>query len=199
MLRGGPCPQHWGVCYPGPDGMLGAAIVGGGDDARGWGPLGRRTGGGGRRRELAIGVAGRPRTPGRPDRLLDLAVPRDADRRCGDVEGVTVLELDKLRRDARDEYPWPPAVERAVRRDTAAFTADTRGLAVEPTIVAFRARAEELRRAVLERAGAHLTDLDDRERAAVEVLTRQLVAAMLHEPTVAGRQEAGASAGLRSS
>ena len=124
---------------------------------------------------------------GRADRplvLLDLAVPRDVDRRCGEIDGVTVFDLDELRRDARGAYPWPPAVDAAVRRDTAAFTAHTRSIAVEPTIVALRARAEELRRSALDRAGARLTGLDDRERAAVEALSRQLVAAMLHAPTV---------------
>jgi glutamyl-tRNA reductase len=120
----------------------------------------------------------------RPLVLLDLAVPRDVDRRCADVPGVTVLDLDELRRDARHAYPWPPALEAAVRRDAAAFTADTRSIAVEPTIVALRAHAEGLRRTVLERAEARLTHLDEDERAAVEVVTRQLVAALLHAPTV---------------
>jgi glutamyl-tRNA reductase len=55
---------------------------------------------------------------------------------------------------------------------------------VEPTIAALRSRAERVRVAELERLSGRLGDLDERQRAAVEQLSRGIVNTLLHEPTV---------------
>jgi glutamyl-tRNA reductase len=55
---------------------------------------------------------------------------------------------------------------------------------IEPTIAALRTRAERIRVAELERMSSRLAGLDDRQRAAVEQLSRGILNTLLHEPTV---------------
>ena len=59
-----------------------------------------------------------------------------------------------------------------------------RSVQVEPTIAALRARAEDVRAAELERYAGRLSELDDRQRAALEALTKGIVNTLLHEPSV---------------
>jgi glutamyl-tRNA reductase len=66
-----------------------------------------------------------------------------------------------------------------------------------PAITALRRRADEVRTAELERFRARLDGLDEREREAVEALTKGIVAKLLHEPTVQLKAAAGEQAGLR--
>jgi glutamyl-tRNA reductase len=55
---------------------------------------------------------------------------------------------------------------------------------IEPTIRDLRKRAEAVRAAELDRLSAKLGHLDDRQREAVEAVTRGIVNTLLHEPTV---------------
>jgi glutamyl-tRNA reductase len=54
-----------------------------------------------------------------------------------------------------------------------------------------RARAEDLRVAELDRFASKLAGLDERQREAVDALTRGLLAKLLHEPSVRLKAEAG--------
>jgi glutamyl-tRNA reductase len=122
----------------------------------------------------------------RPLVLLDLAVPRDIDPGCAEVPGVTVLDVDAIRA-VTDTGRTGEEVAKAralVDAEAAAFAAWTRTVRIEPTISALRTRAEEVRAAELARLSGRLADLDDRQRAAVEALTRGIVNTLLHEPSV---------------
>ncbi|HSS09358.1 MAG TPA: hypothetical protein VLL25_05710, partial [Acidimicrobiales bacterium] len=55
--------------------------------------------------------------------------------------------------------------------------------------------AEELRVAELDKYHVRLSGLDERQRAAVEALTRGLLAKLLHEPTVGLKEAAGSARG----
>jgi glutamyl-tRNA reductase len=132
---------------------------------------------------VAAAMAGRT---GRPLALLDIAVPRDIDPACAALPGVTLLDVDAVRALA-DTGPTGEVVAHAralVEEETAAFAAWTRAVAVEPTIAALRARAEAVRAAESARLAPRLAGLDDRQRAAVESLTRGIIATLLHEPSV---------------
>ena len=63
-----------------------------------------------------------------------------------------------------------------------------------PVITALREHIEQLRVAEAERLGRKLTD---EERAAVETVTRSVVAKLLHEPTVQLKDAAGTVRGER--
>jgi glutamyl-tRNA reductase len=60
-------------------------------------------------------------------------------------------------------------------------------------IRAIRSRAEARRAAAVERLLRRLPDLTDRERALVEQLSSQLVAAILHEPSAVLRDDRAGS------
>lgn len=153
----------------------------------------------------------------RPLVFLDLAVPRDVDAACAQLPGVTVLDIDAVRtmtdggaagaagalEDTAGGLRAEVAKGRAlVEAEAERFAAWTRSVRVEPTIAALRARAEEVRIAEIERLGSRLGDLDERQRTAVDALTRGIVNTLLHGPTVrlkvaADRGDDASSATLR--
>ncbi len=123
---------------------------------------------------------------GHPLVILDLAVPRDVAVDCREVAGVVVLDIDAV---ASAVATMPAAAElagarRLVDEEVAALAAWQQARPVEPTISALRDQAEEIRRAELDRQATRLAALDERQRAAVEQLTRGIINTLLHEPTV---------------
>jgi glutamyl-tRNA reductase len=136
---------------------------------------------------------------GRPLVLVDLAVPRDVAGDCGNVAGVVVLDVDAV----SSTVTSAPAVTELARAKTivteevAALTAWQQARPVEPTIAALRRRAEQVRVEEVERLAARLGALDERQRAAVEQLTRGIVNTLLHEPTVRLKSAASDDAAWR--
>ncbi|MDQ3569637.1 MAG: glutamyl-tRNA reductase [Actinomycetota bacterium] len=138
---------------------------------------------------------------GRELLVVDVAVPRDVDPAVGRVPGVTLLDMEDLRSFAeagmaerrREVAHVDAIVETEVSRYMAASTA--RELA--PLIVALRQRAEGVRGAEIDRYRSRLEGLDDRQREAVEGLTKGILAKLLHEPTVRLKEAAGSPRGDR--
>lgn len=136
----------------------------------------------------------------RPLVLLDLAVPRDIDPGCADVPGVTLLDIEDVRDLAaahqstglRDEVG---KARRIVADEAERFGAWTRSVRIEPTISALRGRAEQVRADELDRFAGRLSGLDEREREAVEALSKGIVNTLLHEPTVRLKEIADARNG----
>lgn len=126
----------------------------------------------------------------RPLVVLDLAVPRDVEPGCGAVPGVTVLDIDDVRR-LSTAGATGAAVSKAreiVDEEVAGFASWTRSVSVDPVIAALRTRADEVRRGELDRVSGKLAGLDDRQRQAVEAMSKAIVARLLHEPTVRLKQ-----------
>ncbi|MGH3666622.1 MAG: glutamyl-tRNA reductase [Egibacteraceae bacterium] len=139
--------------------------------------------------------------PGRPLALVDVAVPRDVDPACSFVPGVTVLDIDAIREltdtgktggdGPASRTPAGGGLKAAVAEARALvdaearrFDAWTRGVRLEPTIAALRSRAEDVRQAELERLAARFADLDERQREALDAVTKGIVNTFLHEPSV---------------
>ena len=129
---------------------------------------------------------------GRPLFLIDLAVPRDVDPAVNDIDGCYVYDIDDLeavveatlsgrRREAE-------RAEGIVAEEAERFRAWQASLDVVPTIASLRARAEEIRSAELSKA-----KLSDRERAAVDSITTQILNKLLHLPTVRMKEAAAAA------
>jgi glutamyl-tRNA reductase len=131
----------------------------------------------------------------RPLVLVDLAVPADVEREVGDVEGVSLFDVDDLRVGLdgalASRMREVPKAEEIVEQEVSAFGRRYRELEVEPLVAAFRARAEVIREQELERALARLGERDAETAAELERLSRSLVAKLLHEPTVRLRGRAG--------
>jgi glutamyl-tRNA reductase len=135
---------------------------------------------------VARAVARRHDLDVRPLALLDLAVPRNVAPACADLPGVAVFDVDDVRL-AADRGVTGEVVAQARRivdEEADRFLAWTRSSQVDPTIRAVRARAEDVRVAELDRLAGRLGTLDDRQREAVEALTRGIVNTLLHAPTI---------------
>ena len=135
------------------------------------------------------GVKGSPGGPG-PLVLLDLGVPRDVEPGVRGLPGVVLADLDALRAVLETDEEPRREVERVrslIARETGAFMGGQREARLNPTIRVLRARAEQVRQQELAKASTRLAGLDDRQRAAVEAVTRGLVNKLLHDPMVRGK------------
>ncbi|HLF40082.1 MAG TPA: glutamyl-tRNA reductase [Acidimicrobiia bacterium] len=136
---------------------------------------------------------------GRPLLIVDIAVPRDVDPGAGDVDGVTLLDMDDLKAFAEHSMDRRRREVARVRRLIAAelerFRAERTAREVAPLVSALRSRGEEVRLAELERFRARLESLDPKAVEAVEALTKGIVAKLLHEPTIRVKDAAGSGRG----
>jgi glutamyl-tRNA reductase len=89
------------------------------------------------------------------------------------------------------------AVRRIVEEEVRRFVAAASAREVAPLITSLHERAEQVRTAELERFAAKLGWLEPDERAAVDALTRGILAKLLHDPTVRLKDAAGSSRGER--
>jgi glutamyl-tRNA reductase len=141
------------------------------------------------RRDRRGGVRGDAGGSG-PLVLLDLGVPRDVEPGVRGLPGVVLADLDALRAVLETDEGPRREVERVrslIARETGAFMGGQREARLNPTIRALRARAEQVRQQELTKASTRLAGLDDRQRAAVEAVTRGLVNKLLHDPMVRGK------------
>ena len=122
--------------------------------------------------------------------LLDLGVPRDVEPEVRSLPGVVLADLDALRAVLETDEGPRQEVERVralIAQETGAFMGGQREARLNPTIRVLRARAEQVRQQELAKASARLAGLDERQRAAVEAVTRGLVNKLLHDPMVRGK------------
>ena len=141
---------------------------------------------------VAAALDGRagPQGERRPLVVLDLGVPRDVEPEVRELPGVVLADLDALRAVLETDEGPRREVERVralIAEETAGFMGGQREARLTPTIRALRARAEQVRQQELARAATRLAGLDDRQRAAVEAVTRGLVNKLLHDPMVRGK------------
>lgn len=138
---------------------------------------------------------------GRPLLVVDVAVPRDVDPSVAELRGVTLLDMDDLSRFAQaglnERRLEVGAVRALIAAERSRYDDATSARAAAPLVGTLHARAEELRRAELERFASRLGGLDERQREAVEALTRGLLAKVLHEPSVKLKALAGTPRGDR--
>jgi glutamyl-tRNA reductase len=122
---------------------------------------------------------------GRPQLIVDIAVPRDVEASVRSVPGVFLYDLDDLRSvseaNARERHREAGAAERVVATAVTEYAAEHDASA--PLVAQLRRRAEEIRREELGRARARLGTLTAEQEAALEAATRAIVNKLLHVPT----------------
>jgi len=135
---------------------------------------------------------------GRDLLIIDVAVPRDVDPAAAQLPGVTLLDMDDLRafadRGVAERRREATRAHDIVDEEVARFRELSTARQVAPVITAMREQAEAIRVAEAERLGRKLTD---EERAAVDAVTKSVVAKLLHEPTVRLKDAAGTVRGER--
>jgi glutamyl-tRNA reductase len=135
----------------------------------------------------------------RPLLVVDVALPRDVDPGVGDVDGVTLLDLDDLKdyaqRSAELRRREIGRVREILAADLDRYRSDRAAREVAPLVTALRALGEDVRAGELERHEPKLAGLTDAQRATVEALTRGIVNKLLHEPTARVKDAAGTGRG----
>jgi glutamyl-tRNA reductase len=140
---------------------------------------------------------------GRDRRLLaiDVAVPRDFDPELASLDEVDLLDMRAVAEITEAglqlRHREAEAVRRIVEEEVRRFVAAASAREVAPLITSLHERAEQVRTAELERFAAKLGWLEPDERAAVDALTRGILAKLLHDPTVRLKDAAGSSRGER--
>ena len=141
-------------------------------------------------------LAARPR---RKLLLIDLAVPRHVDPDVAGLAGVTLLNMDDVSRFVRsrvdERRAEVPAVERIVADEVEHYSTSLAARSVAPLVSSLHDRAEEVRQAELARFEGRFRRLSPDEREALEVLTKRVVAKLLHTPTVNLKAAAGTARG----
>lgn len=137
----------------------------------------------------------------RPLLIVDLGMPRNVDPAVRDLPRVTVLDLADLRAfvqvglDQRRKEVTP--VRQLVAAEVARYVEAGTARAMAPTVAALHEKGEQVRQAELERFRARLSGLDARQQAAIDALTRGIVAKLLHDPTVRLKDSAATARGER--
>lgn len=133
--------------------------------------------------------------------IVDVAVPRDVAPGVASLPGVTLLDLEDLRtwaaRGIEKRAAEADRVRVIVGEEVERFGVESTSRQVAPLVAQLYALGESVRVAELERAQAKLASLDDDQRAAVESVTRGIVAKLLHLPSVRLKLDAGTSHGER--
>ncbi len=125
---------------------------------------------------------------GRPLLLIDIAVPRDIDPACNELEGVTLYDIDDLQAivsrnvDARAELM--PQAEQIIEEEISRFARWLGQSEALPTVSALRAHADALVRDVLSDNDGHWESASAADLSRVEAIANAVASRLLHEPTV---------------
>jgi glutamyl-tRNA reductase len=143
------------------------------------------------RAELDLVMGGRD---GRPLLCMDLAVPRDIDPACRDIQGVTLHDVDEVQavveRNASGREAEARQAERILSAELERFERWLASLEVVPTVTALRERADEVVERVLAENAARWESLSDADRERVRTMARAIANRLLHEPTLRVKRSA---------
>ncbi|MGO9839191.1 MAG: glutamyl-tRNA reductase [Polyangiaceae bacterium] len=125
---------------------------------------------------------------GRSLLFVDIAVPRNVEPAVHSIDNVYVYNVDDLEeevgRGMKARHAEVDAAEAIVADEVAQFLVWTRGLEVQPTVVALRTKARAVLLSELERSlGGRLKHLGEGDRAALTQMVESAVNKLLHAPT----------------
>ncbi len=125
----------------------------------------------------------------RPIFLIDIAVPRDIEPGCGELDNVYLYDVDDLQQVVADNVAErrreAERAQRIVTEEVERFVQWIGEADVVPTVVALRERFHAVRAQEVERALRKLQHLDEHDRRVVEALANALTNKLLHPPSVA--------------
>src|SRR4051812_29070918 len=135
--------------------------------------------------ELAVVMRERD---GVPLVLIDIAVPRDVEPACAELDGVTVYDIDDLQsvvlRNRRVRAAESVQAEEVVEDEIQRFARWMGQLDVLPTISALREHGSAIGEQVLGENAGRWESAPARERARVEAIAKAVMQRLLHEPTI---------------
>jgi glutamyl-tRNA reductase len=136
-------------------------------------------------RELAAVMEERA---GRPMLLIDLAVPRDIDASCAEIDGVSLHDIDDLHavatRNRKVRQGEARKADGIIEEEIQKFAAWLGSLEVLPTLAALRSHAIEVAEQVLSENAGKWESVSDRDLQRIDALARAVVSRLLHDPTL---------------
>jgi glutamyl-tRNA reductase len=125
---------------------------------------------------------------GRPLVLIDIAVPRDIEPGCADIDGVTLYDIDDLQavvaRNLEVRASERAGAEKVVEEEIQRFARWMAQLDVVPTIAALREHGADIVDQVLAENAERWESASPRDLARVEAVARAVMQRLLHEPTL---------------
>ena len=133
--------------------------------------------------------------------VVDVSVPRNVDPAVAFIGGVELLDMDDLSELAEKALDGRrgevDAARGIVQLEVERYRADERARGAAPIVSALRDRVAEIRESEIERHRHRLADLDENQRGEVESVLNDILAKVLHQPTVALKEAAGTPRGER--
>ncbi len=130
---------------------------------------------------------------GRPLFLIDIAVPRDVEPSCAELEGIYLADIDDLQKVAaghRDgRRSEAEQAESIVEQELTRFIESFRGRQVGPTVAALRARVLTLAKTEAEKLVAGMSHLSERDRRAILQFAESVANKLLHAPQMALKKD----------
>jgi glutamyl-tRNA reductase len=125
---------------------------------------------------------------GRPLLLIDIAVPRDIDSACGELDGVSLYDIDDLQavvaRNLNTRAGEAPRAQEIVEEEIHRFARWMGQLETLPTVSALREHGNAIVEQVLEENAGRWESASPRDLARIEAIARALMSRLLHEPTI---------------
>ena len=126
--------------------------------------------------------------------FIDIAVPRDVDPRINSLGNVYVYDIDDLKgviginRTQRQQEAIK--AERIVQEEVIKFERWVKTLAVVPTIISLREKAENIRQGEIRKSLAALNGLTPSQKRAVETLTVSITEKIISDPILVLKRKA---------
>lgn len=118
--------------------------------------------------------------------LIDIAVPRDVDPRLGEMEGVTVYNIDDLENvvDINKNFRSSEAQMAAqiIEEEILSLKERLRYYTMRPVMVQLHDKMNFLRQKILKKAFVKMPNLTDKERRIIDLMTQRLEHKFLREP-----------------
>jgi glutamyl-tRNA reductase len=125
---------------------------------------------------------------GRPLLLIDIAVPRDIDPACADLDGVTLCDIDDLQaivaRNISIRRDQEPDAELIIEEEIQRFAGWLGQVDAVPTIAALREHGNGVVEQVLAENANRWESAYSRDLARIEAVARAVMNRLLHEPTI---------------
>jgi glutamyl-tRNA reductase len=125
---------------------------------------------------------------GAPLLLIDLAVPRDIDPECREIDGVSLYDVDEVQaiveRNASGREAEARRAGGIIDAELSRFERWLGAQEVMPTVTGLRERADAIVSQVLAENATRWESLSATDRERVEMLARAIANRLLHEPTV---------------
>jgi glutamyl-tRNA reductase len=140
------------------------------------------------REELELVMAQRSEQGAGPLLIIDIAVPRDVDPACAELEDVNLYDIDDLQavsaRNLSQRAEETPHALAIVEEEIQRFARWMGQLDTLPTVSALREHGDDIVQQVLAENSGRWESASERDLVRVEAIARAVMSRLLHEPTI---------------